>query len=467
VNNFDVISMPDSWEYPWYAAWDLAFHCLPLALVDPEFAKGNLRLMTREWYMHPNGQLPAYEWEYGNVNPPVFAWATRHVFELDRALGGHDAVFLEAMFHKLLLNFTWWVNRKDTDGNNVFQGGFLGLDNISLFDRSEELPTGGHIDQSDGTAWVAFTTLGMLKIALELAAMRPSYQDVATKFYEHFLSIARAMNLPDHSLWNEEDGFYYDVLHLPDGRVEPLRVRSLVGLLPLLGVEVIEPDVLAAAPEFQERMAWFSRHRPHLAQNVASVERPGVGKRVLMSILDEERLRSVLRYMLDPAEFLSPHGIRSLSKYHEAHPYTLEVDGVTFTIGYEPGESATVLFGGNSNWRGPVWFPLNYLIIEALRDYAGYYGDSFTVEHPTGSGRQATLDEIADDLSRRLISLFLPGEEGRRPFHGDVARLQEDQAWRDLLLFHEYFDGDTGRGLGASHQTGWTALVAMLIHELG
>ena len=464
LNNFDVISMPDAWEYPWYAAWDLAFHCVPLATVDAGFAKGNLRLMTREWYMHPNGQFPAYEWEFGNVNPPVFAWATRRVFEIDRRTGGGDDEFLEGMFHKLLLNFTWWVNRKDADGNNVFQGGFLGLDNVSLFDRSDDLPTGGHIDQSDATAWMAFSTLGMLRIALELAARRPVYEAVATKFYEHFLSIARAINLPDHSLWNDEDGFFYDVLHLPDGRVEPLRVRSLVGLLPLLGVEVIEPGVLDAAPRFRERMEWYRRHRPQLSRHIASVERPGVGHRILLSVLDEDRLRSVLRYLLDPDEFLSPYGVRSLSKFHADHPYTLEVDGTHFTIGYEPGESTTALFGGNSNWRGPVWFPVNYLIIEALREYHEYYGDAFVVECPTGSGREVTLQGVADDLADRLIALFRLDDD-RRPFHGDVARLQSDPAWRDLLLFHEYFDGDTGRGLGASHQTGWTALVAKLIEE--
>jgi len=467
-NAHDVLSMPDPWEYPWFAAWDLAFHCLPLSLIDPAFAKGNLRLMTREWYMHPNGQLPAYEWNFGNVNPPVFGWAARRLLELDQRLGRpQDARFLEATFHKLLLTFTWWVNRKDTDGNNVFQGGFLGLDNIGLFDRSKEVPGGGHIDQSDGTAWMAFATLGMLRLALELADTRPAYEDIATKFYEHFLSIAQAMNASDHSLWDEEDEFFYDVVHLPDGRVLPLRVRSLVGLISLLGVEVIESEMIAANPEFRSRMRWFSEHRPHLAEQVASTDRHGVGERVLMSILDERKLRGVLRYLLDPDEFLSPYGIRSLSKYHEANPFTVTIGGVDFSIAYEPGESQTVMFGGNSNWRGPIWFPLNYLIVEALREYHSYYGDEFTVEYPTRSGSEATLAEVADDISRRLISLFLADDAGRRPFHGGRDRLQGDSAWCDLLLFHEYFNGDTGKGLGASHQTGWTGLVATLIDELG
>jgi hypothetical protein len=468
LNAHDIISMPDPWEYPWFAAWDLAFHCLPLGLIDPAFAKANLRLMTREWYLHPNGQLPAYEWEFGNVNPPVFGWAVRRMIGIDRRRTGQiDGVFLEAMFHKLLLTFTWWVNQKDHDGNNVFQGGFLGLDNIGLFDRSEEVPGGGHIDQSDGTAWMAFATLGMLRLALELADIRPAYQDIATKFYEHFLAIARAMNLPDHRLWDEEDGFFYDVLHLPDGRVVPLKVRSLVGLIALIGVEVIEPELLASNPEFRRRMEWFSEHKPHLAENVASVTRHGVGERVLMSILDEDKLRSVLRYLLDPNEFLSPFGIRSLSKYHEANPFAVNIGGMDFTISYEPGESETGMFGGNSNWRGPIWFPLNYLIIEALREYHAFYGDECVVEMPTGSGTMMTLREVADELARRLVSLFLPDEQGRRPFLGGRRRLQEDPAWRDLLLFHEYFNGDTGEGLGASHQTGWTGLVATLIDELG
>ncbi len=467
-NSHDVLSMPDPWEYPWFAAWDLAFHCLPLGLIDPVFAKGNLRLLTREWFMHPNGQVPAYEWNFGNVNPPVFGWAARRIFELDHRWAGRpDPAFLEATFHKLLLTFTWWVNRKDTDGNNVFQGGFLGLDNIGLFDRSKEAPGGGHIDQSDGTAWMAFATLGMLRLSLELAETRPAYEDIATKFYEHFLSIANAMNASDHSLWDEQDGFFYDVLHLPDGRIVPLRVRSLVGLISLLGVEVIESELIASNPDFRRRMRWFSRHRPDLASQVASMDRHGVGHRVLMSVLDESKLRAVLRYLLDPDEFLSPFGIRSLSKYHEANPVAVNIGGMDYTVAYEPGESETVMFGGNSNWRGPIWFPLNYLIIEALREYHSFYGDELTVEYPTGSGHEATLEEVAADLSRRLMALFLPDGEGRRPFHGSRNRLQDDPAWCDLLLFHEYFNAETGEGLGASHQTGWTGLVATLIDELG
>ncbi len=467
-NAHDVLSMPDPWEYPWFAAWDLAFHCLPLGLLDAEFAKDNLRLMTREWYMHPNGQLPAYEWEFGNVNPPVFAWAARRISQLElQTTGSEDFDFLESMFHKLLLEFTWWVNRKDYDDNNVFQGGFLGLDNIGVFDRAKEVPGGGRIDQSDGTAWMAFNTLGMLRLALELARVRPAYEDIATKFYEHFLSIARAMNLPDHILWDEKDGFFYDVVHLPDGRNVPLRVRSLVGLISLIGVEVIEPDLLAANQQFRSRMQWFSKHRPHLAQNVASVERPGVGERVLLSVLDEDKLRSVLSYLLDEEEFLAPYGIRSLSKHHVEHPFTVNIGGMDFTVAYEPGEAQSGMFGGNSNWRGPIWFPLNYLIIEALREYHSYYGDDFQIEFPTHSGSMATLGEIADELSTRLVALFLPDAAGRRPFHGGRERLQDDPAWCDLLLFHEYFHGDTGEGLGASHQTGWTGLVATLIDELG
>ncbi len=466
-NAHDVLSMPDAWEYPWFAAWDLAFHCLPLGLIDPAFAKANLRLITREWFMHPNGQLPAYEWNFGNVNPPVLGWAARRMIGLDRRWSGKvDEEFLESMFHKLLLTFTWWVNRKDHDGNNVFQGGFLGLDNIGLFDRSKEIPGGGHIDQSDGTAWMAFATLGMLRLSLELAATRPVYEQIATKFYEHFVSIAQAMNLAEHRLWDEEDGFFYDVVHLPDGRVVPLRVRSLVGIIALLGVEVIEPELLEANPEFRARMDWFARHRPHRVEGAASIQRHGVGERVLMSVLDEHKLRSVLRYLLDPEEFLSDYGVRSLSKYHGEHPFTVHMGGMDFTISYEPGESQTVMFGGNSNWRGPIWFPLNYLIIEALREYHSFYGDDFTVEMPTGSGNQATLHEVADELAGRLVALFTPDSSGRRPFHGDRERLQDDPAWCDLLLFHEYFNGDTGEGLGASHQTGWTGLVASLIDEL-
>ena len=470
LHNFDILSMPDKWEYPWYACWDLAFHCIPLVMLDPDLAKRQLVLMTREWYQHPNGQLPAYEWAFSDVNPPVHAWATLRVYELDaEASGTPDRAFLEGVFHKLLLNFTWWVNRKDEDGRNVFQGGFLGLDNISLFDRSKPLPTGGHIDQSDGTAWMAFYCLEMLKIALELAKENPVYQDAATKFFEHFMRIAHAMAHPggqESSLWDSEDGFFYDHLHLPGDRVMPLKVRSLVGLLPLIAVEVLEPEVLENMPVFDRRIHWFIENRPYLAGEMADVDRCGEQNRHLLAILTPEHLRSTLRYMLDESEFLSAYGIRSLSKYHEANPYSLAVNGQTFHIGYEPAESRSGLFGGNSNWRGPVWFPINYLLIEALRKLYRYHGDEFTVECPTGSGAMVTLNKVADELSRRLVRIFLPDAEGRRPVYGGVDTLQNDPNWRDKLLFYEYFHGDHGAGLGASHQTGWTGLVAELIQHM-
>jgi hypothetical protein len=472
LNNFDVISMPDKWEYPWYAAWDLAFHCLPLTLVDPDFAKRQLVLMTREWFMHPNGQLPAYEWAFGDVNPPVHAWAAWRVYKIEaKASGEADTAFLKRVFHKMLLNFTWWVNRKDVEGHNVFQGGFLGLDNISLFDRSAMLPTGGRIDQSDGTAWMGFFSLVMMKIALELAMEDAVYQDLATKFFEHFLGIATAMTNrggKGYSLWDEKDGFFYDVLHLPDGEILPLRVRSLVGLMPLLAVETLEPGVLKALPDFDRGLHWFMRHRPYLSGNIASIDLPGpAGERYLAAILTRERLISVLRYLLDENEFLSPFGIRSLSKYHEENPYSLSVNGQTFSIDYQPAESESGLFGGNSNWRGPVWFPINYLIIESLQKFYHYYGDSVQVELPTGSGKLVTLHEVGRELSRRLIRIFLQDENGRRPVYGAMRVFQEDPDWRDLILFHEYFHGNNGAGLGASHQTGWTGLVAKLIQQSG
>ncbi len=470
LNNFDIISMPDKWEYPWYAAWDLAFHCIPLALVDADFAKRQLELMTREWYMHPNGQLPAYEWAFGDVNPPVHAWAAWRVYQIDtKQQEQPDTTFLKGVYHKLLLNFTWWVNRKDADGNNIFQGGFLGLDNISLFDRSTVLPTGGHVDQSDGTAWMAFYSLGMMKIALELAKEESVYQNLATKFYEHFLSIARAMTNcggRGHCLWDTGDEFFYDVLHLPDDRIVPLKVRSLVGLIPLLAVETLEPDVLAEMSDFTRRMHWFTSNRPHLSGNMASIKVEGAGRRHLVAILTRERLISVLRYMLDENEFLSPYGIRSLSRVHEAHPYSLSLNGSTFSINYQPAESQSGLFGGNSNWRGPIWFPLNFLIIESLQKFHHYYGDDLKVEFPTGSGVMLTLNQVATELSRRLIRLFLRDENGRRPIYGGTTPFQ-DPHWRDLILFNEYFHGDNGAGLGAGHQTGWTGLVAKLIQQSG
>ena len=471
LSNFDVISMPDKWEYPWYAAWDLAFHCVPMTLVDPDFAKRQLVLMTREWYMHPNGQLPSYEWTFGDVNPPVHAWATWRVYKIDARQSGHpDRSFLESVFHKLLLNFTWWTNRKDVDGNNIFQGGFLGLDNISIFNRSAALPTGGHIDQSDGTAWMAFYSLGMLRMALELAKEDSVYQDLASKFYEHFLGIAHAMancGGRGHCLWNDDDGFFYDALHLPDGRIVPLKVRSLVGLMPLLAVETLEPALLEEMPVFARRMRWFTEQRPHLSGNMASIEVEGVGCRHIVSILTRERLVSVLRYMLDPEEFLSEYGIRSVSKYHERHPYEFTVSGETFSISYEPAESQSSLFGGNSNWRGPIWFPINYLLIESLQKFHHYYGDELKVECPTGSGNLMNLNEVAEMLSERLTRLFLLDEQGRRPIFGDAQAFQTDPEWRDHILFYEYFHGDNGAGLGASHQTGWTGLVAKLIQQSG
>ncbi|NDJ61522.1 MAG: glucosidase [Chloroflexi bacterium] len=471
LSNFDIISMPDKWEYPWYATWDLAFHCLPLVQLDPDFAKRQITLLTREWYMHPNGQLPAYEWAFDDVNPPVHAWAAWRVYQMDGDQTGRlDRAFLEGLYHKLLLNFTWWVNRKDAEGNNVFQGGFLGLDNISVFDRSAALPTGGRIDQSDGTAWMGFYCLEMMRIALELAGQDPVYQDTATKFFEHFLRIAYAMTNcggQGFSLWNNEDGFFYDNLHLPDGRIVPLKVRSLVGLLPIIAVETIEEDMMQRNAIFARRMEWFVNNRPHLSGNMARTDVPGQGARRLIAILTRERLISVLRYMLDENEFLSDYGIRSVSKYHEQHPYTFSEDGMRFTVRYLPAESDNNLFGGNSNWRGPIWFPINYLIIEALRKFHRYYGESLTVEFPTGSGNMITLDAVADELSKRLVRLFTRDADGNRPIFGGQTLFQTDPHWRDYLLFHEYFHGDNGAGLGASHQTGWTGLIATLIAQSG
>ena len=471
LTNFDIISMPDKWEYPWYAAWDLAFHCIPLTLVDPDFAKRQLELITREWYMHPNGQLPAYEWALGDVNPPVHAWATWRVYKIDgRVTGAPDRAFLERVFHKLLLNFTWWVNRKDEEGNNVFQGGFLGMDNISVFDRSAVLPTGGRIDQSDGTAWMGAYCLTLLKISLELAQDNPVYQDTATKLFEHFLRISYAMaeaGHHGHSLWHHAEGFFYDVLHLPDGRTTTLKVRSLVGLLPLFAVETIEPDVIDDMAIFDRRLHWFVNNRPHLTGNMASVDVPGLGRRRLLSILTRERLLRVLKVLLNEQEFLSEYGIRSVSKFHQAQPYTFHVGGQAHAVDYQPAESTSGLFGGNSNWRGPIWFPINYLIIESLQKFHHYYGDDLQVECPTGSGRWMTLDEVATDLSRRLIRLFLANGQGERPLYGAQGIFHQDPHWRDLILFPEYFHGDNGAGLGASHQTGWTGLVAKLIQQSG
>jgi mannosylglycerate hydrolase MGH1-like protein len=469
--NDDVISMPDKWEYPWYAAWDLAFHCIPLALVDAEFAKQQLTLMLREWYMHPNGQLPAYEWAFDDVNPPVHAWAAWRVYKIEQKRRGvGDRVFLESVFHKLLLNFTWWVNRKDAEGRNIFQGGFLGLDNIGVFDRSAPLPTGGYIEQSDGTAWMGMYCLNMLAIALELARENPAYENVASKFFEHFVYIAHAM---DHrgddglELWDEDDGFFYDVLHLSNGDHVKMRLRSMVGLIPLFAVETLEPDIVDRLPGFKRRLQWFVDNRADFREHIEMIETPGGGMRRLLSIVNRQQLPRVLRFMLDEAEFLAPHGIRALSQRHREQPYMLALNGLHYEVRYEPAESSTGLFGGNSNWRGPVWFPVNYLIIEALQKFHYFFGDDLKVECPTGSGQVMNLWDTAAELSRRLTHIFLRNTEGRRPVFGSMEKFQHDPQWRDYVLFYEYFHGDNGAGLGASHQTGWTGLVAKLLQQSG
>ena len=464
LHNADVLSMPDKWEYPWYAAWDLAFHCIPLALVDADFAKEQLILMLREWYMHPNGQIPAYEWAFGDVNPPVFAWAALRVYQIEKKRRGTgDLAFLRRVFHKLMLNFTWWVNRKDAEGRNVFQGGFLGLDNIGVFDRSAPLPTGGHIEQSDGTSWMAMYCLNMLRISMELACADETYEDVASKFWEHFVNIAHAMNTL--GLWDEEQGFYHDVLHLPDGGRIPLRMRSMVGLIPLYAVETLEPGQLARVPAFARRLEWFIDHRPDLTAGVACMRTPGEKGRRLFSIVSPDRLRRILQRMLDEDAFLAPYGIRSVSREHHEHPYMLDLNGMSYGVRYEPAESSTGLFGGNSNWRGPIWFPVNYLLVESLQKFHHYLGDGFTVEYPARSGKQATLAEVAADISRRLSRIFLRDTSGRRPVFGGHAKLNGDPRFRDLIPFHEYFHGDDGSGIGASHQTGWTGLVAKLLQQ--
>ncbi|MBW4646347.1 MAG: glucosidase [Goleter apudmare HA4340-LM2] len=466
--NEDILSMPDKWEYPWFAAWDLAFHTVPLTMIDPDFAKYQLDVLTREWYMHPNGQIPAYEWQFSDVNPPVHAWATWRIYQMEQKIYGRaDRQFLERVFQKLMLNFTWWVNRKDAEGNNVFQGGFLGLDNIGVFDRSATLPTGGHIDQSDGTSWMGMYCLNMLAIALELAKANPVYEDIATKFFEHFLYIADAMNKigeMEASLWNEADGFYYDVLHLPERQIT-LKVRSMVGLIPLFAIETIEPEILKILPGFKKRMEWFIQNRPDLRQNVACMETAGIGARRLLAIVSRDKLSSILQKMLDETEFFSSYGIRALSRFHADYPYTFDVNGSQFRVDYEPAESSSGLFGGNSNWRGPIWFPVNFLLIESLQKFHYYLGDDFQVECPTGSGKMMTLWEVASELSQRLIRIFLADAAGKRPVYGAIQQLQNDPHWRDLILFYEYFHGDNGVGIGASHQTGWTGLVATLIQQ--
>ena len=425
--NADVISMPDKWEYPWYAAWDLAFHCVPLALVDAEFAKEQLVLLVREWYMHPNGQLPAYEWALCDVNPPVHAWAAWRVYKIEKKRRGvGDRAFLERVFHKLMLNFTWWVNRKDAEGRNIFEGGFLGLDNIGVFDRSKPIPTGGFLEQADGTGWMAMYSLNLLAIAMELASEDPCYEDVASKFWEHFLYIANAINNLGHDggMWNEEDGFFYDVLHTPSGAHVPMKIRSMVGLIPLFAVESLEPATVAKLAGFKRRMEWFIENRKDLAGNVPCMDVPGEGQRRLLSVVNGEQLRRVLSILLDENEFLSPYGIRALSRFHKDHPYVMPVDGTEYRVDYEPAESATGLFGGNSNWRGPIWFPVNYLIIESLQKFNHYFGCDFKVEFPTGSGNFMSLWEVAAELSRRLTRTFLRDCDGRRPVHGGNTRYQ-------------------------------------------
>ena len=472
--NERVMSMPDKWEYPWYASWDLAFHCIPLALVDPHFAKRQLDIIVREWYQHPNGKIPAYEWNFDDVNPPVLMWAAWRIYQIERKQTGKgDRAFLETIFHKMLISFTWWVNRKDSEGNNVFEGGFLGLDNIGVFDRNYRFPDGTHLEQSDGTSWMGMFCLNMMRTAIELAMENHVYENIATKFFEHFLAIAAAMNNLGEGigLWNEEDEFYYDVLHTPGGRYLPLKVRSLVGLMPLLAVDTIQWQLIDALPGFKARLEWYLTHRPDLASLVSRWQEPGMGERRLIALTRGHRMKCLLRRMLDPNEFLSDYGVRSLSKYHKAHPYSITVRGEEKVVSYEPAESQTNLFGGNSNWRGPVWFPINYLLIESLQQFHHYYGDDFQVECPTGSGRFMHLKEIANELSNRLIKLWLPGENGERAFarayrpafgrRGDLRRGEH------RYLFHEYFHGDTGAGLGASHQTGWTGLVAKLIQQQG
>ncbi|WP_073288563.1 MGH1-like glycoside hydrolase domain-containing protein [Hymenobacter psychrotolerans] len=468
LHNADIISMPDKWEYPWYAAWDLAFHCIPLAMVDTEFAKQQLRLFILDRYMHPNGQLPAYEWNFSDVNPPVHAWATWRVYQMDKKLrqGEGDRVFLEAMFHKLALNFAWWVNRKDRSEQNIFEGGFLGLDNIGVFDRSAPLPTGGYIEQSDGTSWMAMFALNMMRIAMELARHNHVYEEMAGKFFEHFLYIADAMTRGGDglfNLWDEEDGFYYDVLHTPDETRTKLKVRSIVGLIPLFAVEVVDQDMLDALPGFTARATWLLQNRPHLAQLVSRWQEPGRGARHLLGLLRQSRLRQLLTRMLDEQEFLSDYGIRAMSRHHLEQPYVFSTEEADFVVQYVPGEAESSMFGGNSNWRGPLWMPINFLIVESLQRYHFYYGDSFKVEYPTGSGQLLNLQQVAAALADRLARLLLKDKDGRRPAFGTNELLQTDPHFRDNLLFHEYFHGDTGHGLGASHQTGWTGLVVRLL----
>jgi hypothetical protein len=469
--NDDVISMPDKWEYPWYAAWDLAFHCISLALVDSEFAKRQLILLLREWYMHPNGQIPAYEWALGDVNPPVHAWAALRVYRIEaKRTGIPDRAFLERIFHKLLLNFTWWVNRKDQEGNNVFEGGFLGLDNIGVFDRSAKLPSGAVLEQSDGTSWMAMFCLNMLGIALELAKTDKVYEDVASKFFEHFVYISDAMNnvgTEKSELWNERDGFYYDVLHLPNQRNIPIKIRSMVGLIPLFAVETLEHDWLDNLPDFRRRTEWFLKNRSDLTDEISCLQERGQKNRHLLALVNKNRLQRILRCLLSENEFLSDFGIRSISRYHKANPYVFEIGGNRHEVTYEPAESRTGMFGGNSNWRGPIWFPMNYLLIESLQKFDYFYGDALKVEFPTGSGIFLTLWQVSQELEKRLSKIFTKDEEGNRAVFGNVEKFQADENFRDYVPFYEYFHGDNGRGLGASHQSGWTGLMGKILQQLG
>ena len=462
--------MPDTWEYPWFASWDLAFHTIPFALIDPKFAKSQLLLLLREWFQHPNGQIPAYEWAFSDVNPPVHAWAAWRVYSIERRQTGvGDIQFLKRVFHKLLLNFTWWVNRKDEFGNNVFEGGFLGLDNVGVFDRNRTLPDGYSLEQSDGTSWMAMFCLNMLEISLELADHDSAYEDVASKFFEHFMYISSAMNVRGNDgveLWDEQDGLFYDVLRHRNGDCERLKVRSVVGLISLFAVTVLEPSVVEKFPGFRKRMQWFLENRPDLTSNVASMQAPGQSERLLLSVVTRDRLERVLEKFLHPDEFLSDHGLRSVSKHHQANPYSITLGGEVFTIDYEPGESTNGQFGGNSNWRGPIWFPLNYLMIEALQKYDYYYGSQLTSNMPSPEGPPVSLGVVAADLERRLLSIFLPDEAGNRPFNGGIEKFNHDPYWKDLISFNEYFHGDTGRGLGATHQTGWTGVIAKIIQQL-
>ncbi|MDB6023123.1 MAG: hypothetical protein JWQ04_2980, partial [Pedosphaera sp.] len=470
----DVLSRPDKWEYPWFAAWDLAFHMIPFARIDGKFAKEQIGLFLREWYMHPNGQIPAYEFAFGDVNPPVHAWAAWRVYKIADRKDQRDRDFLESVFQKLLLNFTWWVNRKDPDGKNLFAGGFLGLDNIGVFDRSKPLPDGGTLRQSDGTAWMAFYCGTMLAIALELARngggkVRTAYEDMASKFLEHFVQIADAMNtLGGTGLWDEADGFYYDQIKI-NGEIVPLKTRSLVGVMPLIAVEILEEEKIKGLPGFYKRYQWFKKHRKDLKNHISHCELHAENshQHCLLAIPSRERLAKMLRYVLDENEFLSPYGIRSVSKYHKDHPYIFEAGGTQNRVDYEPGESTTGLFGGNSNWRGPVWFPINYLVVEALERYSHFYGDDFKIECPTGSGKMMNLREVAHEIASRLAKIFTPDNSGQRPCFGGDTRFSQDPYWKNLVLFHEYFHGDTGRGLGANHQTGWTALVIRHFEDLG